>query len=95
MIGNWLKMSIHVPRARAWRLERVMDALRRSVPIPEHEVRMRRFRFRVLNIVDDVTRKYLGAIPDTSISGRRVTRGVFLRRVPSCVMRRGGEDIGV
>jgi hypothetical protein len=22
-------------------------------------------------------------------------RSVFLRRVPSCVMRRGGEDIGV
>jgi transposase InsO family protein len=31
-------------------------------------------RFRVLNIVDDVTRECLGAIPDTSISGRRVAR---------------------
>jgi putative transposase len=31
-------------------------------------------RFRVLNIVDDVTRKCLGAIPDTSISGQRVAR---------------------
>ena len=31
-------------------------------------------RFRVLNIVDDVTRKCLAAIPDTSISGRRVAR---------------------
>jgi hypothetical protein len=29
-------------------------------------------RFRVLNIVDDVTRECLAAIPDTSISGRRV-----------------------
>jgi putative transposase len=31
-------------------------------------------RFRVLNIVDDVTREFLAAIPDTSISGRRVAR---------------------
>ena len=30
-------------------------------------------RFRVLNIVDDVTRECLRAVPDTSISGRRVT----------------------
>jgi putative transposase len=31
-------------------------------------------RFRVLNIVDDVTRECLAAIPDTSISGMRVAR---------------------
>lgn len=31
-------------------------------------------RFRVLNIVDDMTRECLAAIPDTSISGRRVAR---------------------
>ena len=31
-------------------------------------------RFRILNIVDDVTRECLAAIPDTSISGRRVVR---------------------
>lgn len=31
-------------------------------------------RFRVLNIVDDVTRECLAAIPDISISGRRVAR---------------------
>ncbi len=29
-------------------------------------------RFRVLNVVDDVTRACLAAIPDTSISGRRM-----------------------
>ncbi|MGC5198379.1 hypothetical protein ACLD7X_016510, partial [Aphanothece microscopica RSMan92] len=29
---------------------------------------------RVLNVVDDVTRECLAAIPDTSISGRRVAR---------------------
>jgi transposase InsO family protein len=31
-------------------------------------------RCRVLNVVDDVTRECLAAIPDTSISGRRVAR---------------------
>src|SRR5678816_3051340 len=31
-------------------------------------------RFRILNIVDDVTRQCLTAIPDTSISGQRVAR---------------------
>jgi putative transposase len=31
-------------------------------------------RLRVLNIVDDVTRECLRAVPDTSISGRRVVR---------------------
>ena len=30
-------------------------------------------RFRVLNIVDDVTRACLAAVPDTSISGKRVS----------------------
>lgn len=31
-------------------------------------------RFRVLNIVDDVTRECLRAVPDTSISGHRLVR---------------------
>ncbi len=31
-------------------------------------------RFRILNVVDDVTRECLAAIPDTAISGRRVAR---------------------
>jgi putative transposase len=31
-------------------------------------------RFRVLNVVDDVTRECLAAVPDTSISERRVAR---------------------
>ncbi|MES0003369.1 IS3 family transposase [Mesorhizobium sp. M0051] len=41
-------------------------------------------RFRVLNIVDDVTRECLVAIPDTSISGRRVAR-----ELTELVARRG------
>src|SRR6478752_2258044 len=40
--------------------------------------------FRVLNIVDDVTKECLGAIPDTSISGRRVAR-----ELAAIVARRG------
>jgi transposase InsO family protein len=41
-------------------------------------------RFRVPNIVDDVTKECLGAIPDTSISGRRVAR-----ELTAIVERRG------
>jgi putative transposase len=31
-------------------------------------------RFRILNVIDDVTKECLAAVPDTSISGRRVAR---------------------
>jgi putative transposase len=41
-------------------------------------------RFRILNVVDDVTRECLAAIPDTSISGRRVAR-----ELTALVQRRG------
>ena len=33
-------------------------------------------RFRVLNVIDDVTKECLAAIPDTSISGKRVVREI-------------------
>ncbi|PKP98717.1 MAG: IS3 family transposase [Alphaproteobacteria bacterium HGW-Alphaproteobacteria-15] len=41
-------------------------------------------RFRVLNVVDDVTRECLAAVPDTSISGRRV-----VRELTELITRRG------
>ena len=41
-------------------------------------------RFRILNVVDDVTRECLAAIPDTSISGRRVAR-----ELTALIARRG------
>ncbi|CAM5335309.1 Putative transposase OS=Sphingobium scionense OX=1404341 GN=GGQ90_003497 PE=4 SV=1 [Sphingobium scionense] len=41
-------------------------------------------RFRVLNIVDDVTRECIGAVVDTSISGRRV-----VRELADLIARRG------
>ena len=42
-------------------------------------------RFRVLNVVDDVTRECLAAIPDTSISGRRVARELMAEGVSKLV----------
>jgi len=45
-------------------------------------------RFRVLNIVDDVTRENLAAIPDTSMSGRRVAR-----ELTELIGRRGKPDL--
>jgi transposase InsO family protein len=41
-------------------------------------------RFRILNIVDDVTRECLAAVPDTSISGLRVAR-----ELTALIARRG------
>jgi putative transposase len=47
-------------------------------------------RFRVLNIVDDMTKECLAAIPDTSISGRRVAR-----ELTDIVARRGKPGLVV
>ncbi len=53
-------------------------------------------RFRILNIVDDVTKQCLGAIPDTSISGRRVAREltaiVERRRKPGMIVSDHGTE---
>ena len=45
-------------------------------------------RFRILNVIDDVTRECLAAIADTSISGRQ--RGARARRI---IARRGRPDM--
>ncbi len=45
-------------------------------------------RFRVLNIVDDVTRECLAAVIDTSISGRRV-----VRELGDLIVRRGAPKM--
>jgi putative transposase len=42
-------------------------------------------RFRILNVIDDFSRECLAAIPDTSISGRRVAREL------SCLVERRGK----
>lgn len=53
-------------------------------------------RFRILNVVDDVTRECLAAIPDTSISGRRVarelTRLVERRGKPGMIVSDNGTE---
>jgi putative transposase len=54
-------------------------------------------RFRVLNIVDDVTRECLAAVPDTSISGLRVAREltalVALRGKPEMIVSDNGTEL--
>ena len=53
-------------------------------------------RFRVLNVVDDVTRECLAAIPDTSISGARVAREltavVAARGKPGMIVSDNGTE---
>ena len=53
-------------------------------------------RFRILNIVEDVTKECLGAIPYTSISGRRVAREltaiVERRGAPVMIVSDNGTD---
>lgn len=54
-------------------------------------------RFRVLNIVDDVTRECLAAIPDTSISGKRVVREltdlIATRTKPDMIVSDNGTEL--
>jgi putative transposase len=45
-------------------------------------------RFRILNVIDDVTKECLAVIADTSISGRRVAR-----ELDAIVAWRGGPDL--
>ena len=53
-------------------------------------------RFRILNIVDDVTRVCLAAIPDTSISGKRVARELTMligtRGKPQMIVSDNGTE---
>ncbi len=54
-------------------------------------------RFRVLNVVDDVTRECLAAVPDTSISGRRVVRElaelIAQRGKPGLIVSDNGTEL--
>jgi putative transposase len=45
-------------------------------------------RSRILNLIDDVTKECLAAVPDTSISGRRVAR-----ELDAVIARRGKPDL--
>jgi putative transposase len=61
-----------------------------------HDQFARGRRFRILNIVDDVTRECLAAIPDTSISGRRVAREltslIEIRGKPQMIVSDNGTE---
>ena len=54
-------------------------------------------RFRVLNVVDDVTRECLAAVPDTSISGQRVVRElarlIAQRGKPGMIVSDNGTEL--
>ncbi|MDE0900796.1 MAG: IS3 family transposase [Erythrobacter sp.] len=54
-------------------------------------------RFRVLNVVDDVTRECLAAVPDTSISDRRVVREltelIAQRGKPGMIVSDNGTEL--
>jgi putative transposase len=54
-------------------------------------------RFRVLNVVDDVTRECLTAVPDTSISGKRVVREltdlIAMRGKPGMIVSDNGTEL--
>lgn len=54
-------------------------------------------RFRILNIVDDVTRECLAAVPDTSISGARVARElsklIGMRGKPGMIVSDNGTEL--
>jgi transposase InsO family protein len=73
-----------VPNAR-WSLDFVHDQMANGR------------RFRILNIVDDVTRECLGAIPDTSISGVRVARELTVivarRGKPKTIVSDNGTEL--
>ena len=54
-------------------------------------------RFRVLNVVDDITRECLAAVVDTSISGRRVVRELAMlvaeRGAPTTIVSDNGTEL--
>jgi putative transposase len=54
-------------------------------------------RFRVLNVVDDVTRECLAAVPDTSICGKRVVREltylIAVRGKPDMIVSDNGTEL--
>lgn len=76
------------PNSR-WSVDFVHDPLagRRMHAFAERQLADGR-RFRVLNVIDDVTKECLAAIPDTSISGKRV-----VREVRAVIERRGRPGV--
>ena len=83
-VGTWAPIPVEAVANARWSLDFVHDQFANGR------------RFRVLNVVDDVTRECLAAIPDTSISGRRVARelaGLIERRgKPGMIVSDNGTE---
>jgi len=83
-IGTRTPILVEAKVNARWSLDFVHDQLARGR------------RFRILNIVDDVTRECLAAIPDTSISGKRVARElttlIGLRGKPGIIVSDNGTE---
>jgi transposase InsO family protein len=83
-IGTRAPILIEAKANARWSLDFVHDQFARGR------------RFRILNIVDDVTRECLAAIPDTSISGRRVARELTIlierRGKPQMIVSDNGTE---
>ena len=62
-----------------------------------HDQFVCRRRFRILNVVDDVTKECLGAIPDVSRSGRRAVREldriIARQRPPNMIVSDNGTEL--
>lgn len=75
-----------VPAQRIWRWS--LDFVHDRMPMG--------LRFRVLNIVDDVTRECVAAVPDASISGTHVVSElselIAMRGTPGMIVRDNGTD---
>jgi putative transposase len=83
-IGTPNPMLVEPKINARWSLDFVHDQLAHGRP------------FRILNIVDDVTRECLAAVPDTSISGKRVAREltmiVGVRGKPQMIVSDNGTE---
>lgn len=75
-VGTRAPLAVEARANARWSLDFVHDQLAGSR------------RFRILNIVDDVTRECLASIADTSISGIRVAR-----ELTALIGRRGGPGV--
>lgn len=84
-IGTWAPAPVAALLNQRWSLDFVHDQL------------VTGRRFRVLNVVDDVTRECLAAIPDTSISGKPVVRElarlIAVRGKPGMIVSDNGTEL--
>lgn len=82
---SWAPVSVAALPNWRWNLDFVHDELASGS------------RFRVLNLVDDVTRECMAAVSDTSICGKRVVREltdlIAVRGKPGMIVRDNGTEL--